>query len=568
MERINYLDHGFVELVSVLGNDDMIVSFARSSFGHQEAFDNAKKNKALISYLIEHHHTSPLEAGEVVFNLKMPIFVARQHVRHRTACLAGETELDFIRPCDGKRYAKTVDDIYDIFTRSKDDNFGADAHKERVQNMSLRSLNEASLDLEHVGIEDIWISGIRDIYEFTLADGASIRCTQDHKIFTENGWMEIGRAYAEGVPICCLRNRGSDKELFIPETDLENETWLPIEGYENYAVSNMGRVKTLTGWSAGIKAQTIVPSGRLVVSLSKNGISRRFQVHTLVMNAFVCKRPEGKECRHINGNQQDNRLVNLAWGTHSENVKDKIRLDEITQNRFTFIEIADKAFIRTDKVYDITVSAPNHNFLVNKGIVVHNCLNELSMRYQEAPEHFYVPELEHICLQDAWNKQGSGEPLKPHVAEAMQGLIRDNSEEAWRVYQTLLNAGVSKETARMALPVNWYTQMAWKMDLKNFLHYCRLRNDGHAQYEIREMARIMEELVRPYFPMVFEAFDEFVRGATTFSRGEMEHLMRYELEATPNDVGELVEIASNSLGSKRRGRELYKKLGYHEEDMG
>ena len=50
------------------------------------------------------------------------------------------------------------------------------------------------------------------------------------------------------------------------------------------------------------------------------------KVHTLVLEAFVGKKPEGQECRHLNGNPADNRLVNICWGSHRQNVADSMRL--------------------------------------------------------------------------------------------------------------------------------------------------------------------------------------------------------------------------------------------------
>lgn len=82
---IQCLDHGFVRLVDHMGNDARIVQTARVSYG--EGTKTVREDKALIAYLIENAHTSPLEQVVFTFHIKMPIFVARQHIRHRTARL-------------------------------------------------------------------------------------------------------------------------------------------------------------------------------------------------------------------------------------------------------------------------------------------------------------------------------------------------------------------------------------------------------------------------------------------------------------------------------------------------
>lgn len=79
------LDKGFVRLVDYLGGDARIVQSARVSYG--AGTKTVREDAALIDYLVRHKHTSPLEQVVLTFHLKMPIFVARQWIRHRTARL-------------------------------------------------------------------------------------------------------------------------------------------------------------------------------------------------------------------------------------------------------------------------------------------------------------------------------------------------------------------------------------------------------------------------------------------------------------------------------------------------
>ena len=77
------LDHGFVRLVDYMGGDASIVQAARVSYG--EGTKKVSEDAGLIRYLMRHHHTTPFEMVELKFHCKMPIFVARQWIRHRTA---------------------------------------------------------------------------------------------------------------------------------------------------------------------------------------------------------------------------------------------------------------------------------------------------------------------------------------------------------------------------------------------------------------------------------------------------------------------------------------------------
>ncbi|MBS1700919.1 MAG: FAD-dependent thymidylate synthase [Armatimonadetes bacterium] len=84
-QEIKVLDKGFVRLVDYMGGDQRIVQSARVSYG--EGTKTVRQDRALIHYLIKHWHTSPFEQVQLTFHCKMPIFIARQWIRHRTARL-------------------------------------------------------------------------------------------------------------------------------------------------------------------------------------------------------------------------------------------------------------------------------------------------------------------------------------------------------------------------------------------------------------------------------------------------------------------------------------------------
>ena len=99
---VEYLDHGFVGLINHMGSDETIEFATRMSYG--EGTRGVSDRRNLIRYLVRHYHTSPLEMGELVFHMKMPIFVMRQLVRHRTASLNEYSA----------RYSELTDEIYVI----------------------------------------------------------------------------------------------------------------------------------------------------------------------------------------------------------------------------------------------------------------------------------------------------------------------------------------------------------------------------------------------------------------------------------------------------------------------
>ncbi|BFD48109.1 MAG: FAD-dependent thymidylate synthase [Wolbachia endosymbiont of Sergentomyia squamirostris] len=82
-EEHKVLDHGFIRVVDYMGSDSAIVQAARVSYG--KGTKQISQDEALIKYLMRHHHTTPFEMCEIKFHVKLPIFVARQWIRHRTA---------------------------------------------------------------------------------------------------------------------------------------------------------------------------------------------------------------------------------------------------------------------------------------------------------------------------------------------------------------------------------------------------------------------------------------------------------------------------------------------------
>src|SRR5438128_2298203 len=116
--KIPCLDHGFIYLVDYMGGDASIVQAARVSYGL--GTKSVSEDRGLIRYLMRHQHTTPFEMVELKFHVKLPIFVARQWIRHRTACLAGDTELFFDLPGAQRRggrqcHRMTIEKFYRLW---------------------------------------------------------------------------------------------------------------------------------------------------------------------------------------------------------------------------------------------------------------------------------------------------------------------------------------------------------------------------------------------------------------------------------------------------------------------
>lgn len=135
-------------------------------------------------------------------------------------------------------------------------------------------------------------------------------------------------------------------------------------------------------------------------------------------------------------------------------------------------------------------------------------LNEVSARYTQLPNEFYVPEQWRV--QDTGNKQGSFVAEKPpewHRAQ-VERLLKV-CDLAYETYEAMIADGVAREMARMVLPVNIYTEIYACWDIKNLLHFVTLREDSHAQAEIQEYGKAIKAICTHLFPVTMRAFNKY-----------------------------------------------------------
>jgi thymidylate synthase (FAD) len=148
-------------------------------------------------------------------------------------------------------------------------------------------------------------------------------------------------------------------------------------------------------------------------------------------------------------------------------------------------------------------------------------VNEYSARYSVVKDRFYKPTVQSVRKQSTVNRQGGEELIDELTAKEFCDYL-DKAEALYNDYEKLLEKGVSRELARIGLPVNAFTEWYWKCDLHNVLHFLSLRMDAHAQQEIRDYAMAMFALIQPIVPIAAEAFLDYQLGAVQLSRLEVE----------------------------------------------
>jgi len=177
-------------------------------------------------------------------------------------------------------------------------------------------------------------------------------------------------------------------------------------------------------------------------------------------------------------------------------------------------------------------------------------LNEVSGRYSILDREFYVPDPSVLAGQSTSNRQGRGDAVSPERASHVLEILKRDAETAYAHYEDMLGGpaetqttgeqrgedteGIARELARINLPVSFYTQWYWKIDLHNLLRFVALRADAHAQYEIRVYAEALATLLKLWVPDAYEAFVDYQLESTSLSRMELDALKALLRGETPD----------------------------------
>ena len=151
--------------------------------------------------------------------------------------------------------------------------------------------------------------------------------------------------------------------------------------------------------------------------------------------------------------------------------------------------------------------------------------NEMSARYIPLPDVNYVPTVERLMMNSKTNKQAGtikgADELTEEMAERFQSALVNMYQSQQTLYEESLNAGIPKELARVHLPVGRYSRMRASANLRNWLAFLTLRMDENAQWEIRQYANAIGNLIATHFSRTWELFCGTLKRAnitTTVSR--------------------------------------------------
>jgi thymidylate synthase (FAD) len=132
--------------------------------------------------------------------------------------------------------------------------------------------------------------------------------------------------------------------------------------------------------------------------------------------------------------------------------------------------------------------------------------NEFSMRYAKATNDFYVPDADDVRSQVGKPGAYTFEPVDPELAEQTREELRAVYEQAFATYERLVEQGVAREVARVALPVGAYTEFYWTVNARSLMNFVSLRAAETAQREIRRYAEAVEQFLAQHMPITYAAF--------------------------------------------------------------
>lgn len=486
--RADVLDKGFVSLELAAGNDLMIVNAARMSFS-QKSLELTAREEGLLNFLMRERHGTPFEMVEFWWHIKCPIFVAREWMRHRIACLPGDTKITMVQP-NGTPYKRTIKHLYDTtagvfvdehkvkngFSKSgKQAYFTKPAHHRHYNyERTLRVFDEERESFTTGKMANIWQSGIKEVFEIKTVDGYSLKGSADHRVLTPEGWVKISEL---GVNAAILRQGLIKKEA--------NRSIPPALRQGIGVWTSMQRPYIIGQGTECVGCQQYVPEEYLHldhhVPVTLN-LSLALEKNNLVPLCKACHREKTNKEQKFS-----NRCGSETGARVSRLLSKPVRVGE-------------------EMTYDIEMAGPHHNYLANN-IIVHNSYNEMSGRYKELPMEFYLPSPENVRTQVGKPGSYSFEAVDAETAAWAINEMQEAYDFCATKYKRLLDKGIAKELSRDVLPVGIYTEFLFKTNFRSLMNFISLRADETALYEIRVYAQAMAKIAANIVPVSWQKFE-------------------------------------------------------------
>jgi thymidylate synthase ThyX len=406
------------------------------------------------------------------FILTYPRFIHAELLTHRTfsrnaaSCLAGDTEIYIDKPSFVKKNKNSlhmkmkISELYKKWTKGDSLNRKM---KNRLKEMNLRCLNEDTGKFITTKMVDCVFSGIKDIYEIELENGFKLKCTKEHRIFTDKGWKtlnDINIIYKDNITYY-------DKHDFKISTN-----GFPIS--EDFLFSERDKYKK-----------------NLKTIAEENNISYKSL-------SYFC---ENHKINFNNLYKSGKKLSDFMY--HNSNLE--LKCNDINKPKSKgnyliskFFKIKNVKYLGKEDTYDLEVEGPYHNFVAN-GIVVHNS--------RAIPISKYIEDvLTDPALPVHWGKNQKGMQANDEVDEDTKTkamlVWNEARDSAVQYAKKLQELGLHKQVVNRILEP--YFHITTLLTATEFDNFFKLRAHKDAQPEIRELAYKMLELYKTNKPEEME----------------------------------------------------------------
>lgn len=482
--EIEFVSESSVQLVNSCASDLMVVQAARVSTMGADSLESGE-SAGLIDYLMRSRHGSPYESSYFRFLIDTPIFVAREFMRHRIACVSGDTAISFRNSGSKKNGVlksgyrkKTIKQHYEDFNNGVTDSLGRTRKLSSILNAKVASLDESTMRMTMSHVEQVLKGEPKEMFLVTTFSGMEIKTSIDHRFFTPYGWQRLEELVVGDEVYVQRRSLKKTHRRVPPATRNGIQVW--VTHIKEFVIANQGKKCRNCGSLDGPwRVDHIIP---IVTDLTK-----AFDLDNLQVLCVKCERD--KTTRE--------QALAVRTGNWSSVSADAIKSIES---------------VGIEDSYDLSVAAPHHNFLAN-GFIVHNSYSEWSGRYSQMQPRFYIPKPGRPLIQVGKAGEYSFEPGTTAQNVMVKMQMEATSTDAWYGYQELLDAGIAREVARMVLPLNLMTSFYVSLNARGLMNFLSLRvlsqdctYPTYPMYEIDEVARKMEERFAEKMPHTHGSF--------------------------------------------------------------
>jgi thymidylate synthase (FAD) len=570
-----------VETISATPNPQTVVyAAARQDYSHDFIYDRMEElpdedecGEWIIKHLLAggRGHYGCYEHPQLVVNFGYFPHSAMVQLRtHRNLsfdvqCLAGDTNITLVNKHGDAYTSKTIEDLYDIWengekavrTRNirgrKGEAPGTYRRngKTRLKKLRLRSLHEENNTFTINNLENVVYNGINPVYQVTLEDGKTIKCTQNHQFYTPYGWRRLEQlgigssVMANGTPLANADTTYQSKEWLSTHfaQGLRPKDMAAIAGCSTESIKKWAYKHELTWntepWNTGVKGYKI--------NVSEEGREKHRQRAINVFGSRVRPKGEDHPCwkkdlpfekrvyqwtKSIRNRILTDRSAScVKCGSnqrlslhHIQTVKDRPDLafdegnikvlcspchsshhhadDSINPLCSHPVKIISIQYVGLEPTYDLCMKAPHHNFVAN-GIVVHN-----SGRYTSAQILAVADEAEDVervfylrPVGTYTNRQGKKYTYTEEMRrEDIYECVRSAKAYAYKV-ETL---GMSEEHARGTGMYDIRQHFVMSGNARAIMHLLDLRAKKDAQLECQQAMELLFKQFKAWMPEVAE----------------------------------------------------------------